>query len=105
MKRTYNGMDDLLSRTSRDIAATIPAVYSLDLNVIFFPQIGFLISIPLNPDTGRGDYEGGQGEHRWDRSFSSDTRIYYKDSRMHELDETLGDIYAAVCGMLSPYYE
>ncbi|KAL2043280.1 hypothetical protein N7G274_003586 [Stereocaulon virgatum] len=97
MKRTYNGMDDLLSRTSRDIAATIPAVYSLDLNVIFFPQIGFLISIALNPNTGRGDYEGGQGEHRWDRSFSSDTRIYYKDYRMHELDETLGDIYAAVC--------
>ncbi|KAL2059622.1 hypothetical protein ABVK25_000915 [Lepraria finkii] len=97
MKRTYDGVEDLLNRTSQDIAATIPAIYSLDLNVIFFPQIGFLISVPLNPGTGRGDYEGGPGEQSWDRMFSSDTRVYYKDSRMRELDETLGDIWAVIC--------
>ena len=105
MKRTYDGVEDLLNRTSQDIAATIPAIYSLDLNVIFFPQIGFLISVPLNPGTGRGDYEGGPGEQSWDRMFSSDTRVYYKDSRMRELDETLGDIWAVICGMLSLDYE
>ena len=101
MKRTYDGMEDLLNRTSQDIAATIPAVYSLDLNVIFFPQIGFLISIPLNPDTGRGDYEGGEREdQRWTRIFSTGNWVYYKDSRMKELDDTFGDIYSVICGML-----
>ena len=101
MKRTYDGIEDLLNRTSRKIAAAIPAVYSLNLNVIFFPQIGFLISIPMNPDTGRGDYEGSDLEgQRWDRIFSTATRVYFKDFRMRELDETLGDMYAVICGML-----
>lgn len=102
LKRTYDGIEDLLNRISQDIAATIPAVYDLNLNVIFFPQIGFLISIPLNQATGRGDYEGGDDEHqRWDRIFSTGTRIYYKDYRMRELDERLGDMYAIICGTLS----
>ena len=99
MKRTYDGLDDLLNKTSQDIVATIPVVYSLDLNVIFFPQIGFLISIHLNPDTGRGDYEGGEREdQRWTRIFSTVDRVYYKDSRMKELDDTFGDIYSVICG-------
>ena len=101
MKRTYDGMEDLLNKFSQDIAATIPAVYSLDLNVIFFPQIGFLISIPLNPDTGRGDYEGGEREdQRWTRIFSTGSWVYYKDFRMKELDDTFGDIYSVICGTL-----
>lgn len=99
MKRTYDGIEDLLDLTSREIAATIPRAYSLELNVIFFPQIGFLISIPKNPDTGRGDWEGGETEDQcWDRIFSTATRIYYKDFRMRELDERLGDMYAVICG-------
>ena len=99
-KRSYNGLEDLLNHTSHQIAATIPAVYKLDLNVIFFPQIGFLISIPNNPSTGRGDYEGGELEdQRWDRIFSTPLRIYYKDARMRALDEQFGDIYAEICGM------
>ncbi len=99
MKRTYDGIEDLLNLTSQEIAATIPKNYDLNLNVIFFPQIGFLISMPLNLSTGRSDWEGGEIEdQRWDRIFSTADRIYYKDFRMYELDETLGDMYAAICG-------
>ena len=99
MKRTYDGIEDLLNLMSREIAATIPKCYNLDLNVIFFPQIGFLISIPLNPSTGRGDWEGGDIKgQRWDRIFSTAERVYYKDLRMLELDERLGDMYAMICG-------
>ena len=101
MKRSYDGLEDLLSFTSRQIAATVPAVYELDLNVIFFPQIGFLISIPFNHTTGRGDYEGGEADDEcWDRVFSTSQRIYYKDIRMKALDNECGDIYAAICGMI-----
>ncbi len=100
MKRTYDGIEDLLNKTSRTIAADVPPEYSLDLNVIFFPQIGFLISMPINPHTGRVNYEGGAVEDRqWDRIFSTGSRVYYKDFRMRELDETLGDMYAIICGM------
>ena len=101
IKQTYNGVEDLLNRTSQSIAATIPPQYSLDLNVIFFPQIGFLISLPIDPESGNGNYEGGDtDEQRWDRIFSTSSRVYYKDYRMRELDDTLGDMYAIICGRL-----
>jgi len=102
LKRHYDGLEDLLNHTSREIASTVPAVYDLDLNVIFYPQIGFLIVIPNNPTTGRGDYEGGEAEdQRWDRIFSTALRVYYKDDRMRKLDEDVGDIYAVICGIVS----
>ncbi len=99
MKRHYDGLEDLLNHTSRDIASTVPAIYDLDLNVVFYPQIGFLIVITSNPATGRSDYEGGTAEdQRWDRIFSTGQKVYYKDNRMRTLDEDVGDIYAVICG-------
>lgn len=100
MKRTYDGIENLLNRISQEIVATIPVQYSLDLNVIFFPQIGFLISISMDPETGQASYEGGEAEEeRWERIFSTENRAYYKDQRMRELDNTFGDLYAVICGM------
>ena len=102
MKRAYDGIEDLLNQSSQTIAASIPAEYGLDLNVIFFPQIGFLISMPVNGATGRASYEGGDmPDQQWDRIFCTETRVYYKDFRMRELDDTLGDMYAVICGMPS----
>lgn len=100
MKHTYDGIEDLLNLTSQAIASTVPTQYSLDLNVIFFPQIGFLISMKRDPHSGQGNYEGSTAD-AWDRIFSTESRVYYKDFRMRELDETYGDMYAAICG--EPY--
>ena len=99
MKRTYDGIEDLLNKTSQSIAETVPHRYSLDLNVIFFPQIGFLISMPIVSETGRANYGGPEDGGGWDRIFSTRSRVYYKDYRMRELDETFGDMYAMICGM------
>ena len=99
MKRRYDGIEDLLNKTSQEIAAGIPTQYSLDLNVIFFPQIGFLISMPFDQISGRAEYEGGESvEEKWERIFSTAARVYYKDYHMHQLDETIGDMYAIICG-------
>ncbi|KAL8902299.1 MAG: hypothetical protein Q9192_000035 [Flavoplaca navasiana] len=97
MKQTYDGIEDLLNKTSQSIAETVPVQYSLDLNVIFFPQIGFLISMPIVSETGRANYEGPGDGGGWDRIFSTRSRVYYKDYRMRELDETFGDMYAMIC--------
>ena len=99
MKQTYDGIEDLLDHTSREIVATIPRNYSVDLNVIFFPQIGFLICVPVSPETGRAQYEGGGAEDmEWDLIFSTGISVYFKDFRMRELDHELGDMYAVICG-------
>lgn len=101
MKHTYEGIEDLLNLTSQVVASTIPEQYSLDLNVIFFPQIGFLISMKRAPEPGQGRYEGSTDDE-WDRIFSTESRVYYKDFRMRELDDTYGDMYAAICGKSIP---
>ena len=99
MKRTYDGLEDLLNRACREIADTIPRQHNLDINVVFFPQIGFLISMPIDLETGHANYEGGENEgDAWDRIFSTAESVYFKDSRMRELDETFGDMYAMICG-------
>ena len=100
LKRTYDGIDDLLSTTARTIETVIPHQIKLDLNVIFFPQIGFLITLPLDKATGRGIYEGEAEAEPWERMFTTDNRGYYKDFRMREMDETFGDMYASICGKL-----
>lgn len=99
MKQTYDGMEDLLSKVSRTISASIPPEYSLDLNVIFFPQIGFLITMPVNLEDSQTTYVGGEHKQRWDLIFSTAVRLYFKDNRMRELDSEIGDIYASICGL------
>ena len=71
MKRTYNGLDALLSQVARKLAENIPADLQEALNVLYFPQIGFLITVPLNRATGGGVYEGGI-ENPWERMFSTE---------------------------------
>ncbi|KAL8755038.1 MAG: hypothetical protein Q9184_004921 [Pyrenodesmia sp. 2 TL-2023] len=98
MKHTYDGLEDLLKKTSESIAETIPREFGLDLNVIFFPQIGFLISMPIDSQTGLPNYQGEDtGNGGWQRIFSTVLRVYFKDYRMRELDQTFGDIYAIIC--------
>lgn len=96
MKEIYDGMDDLLSRTAVIIARTIPSHLDINLNVIYFPQLGFHITMPLDLATGQVAYEGG--DEQWERMFTTENQAYYKDFRMREMDETLGDMYALICG-------
>ncbi len=96
-KRFYDGIGDLLSEVAREIAEMVPANLGHDLNVIYFPQIGFLIAMPMVPETGRSLWEGTE-ENVWEKMFSSDTVVYYKSSQMKEMDDHFGDIYGEICG-------
>lgn len=71
MKRTFDGLDALLSRVARKLSEKIPFDLHESLNVIYFPQIGFLTTVPLNQATGGGVYEGGI-ENPWERMFSTE---------------------------------
>ena len=48
MKRAYAGLDDLLSQVARDEIQKVPIEWRKTLNVVYFPQLGYLISLPLN---------------------------------------------------------
>ncbi|KAJ6076301.1 hypothetical protein N7499_008282 [Penicillium canescens] len=94
IKDRYDGLNSLLKHVALDIAATIPEVLDLDVNVIYFPQLGFNITIPLD-DHGVAAYSGADNE--WELMFITENRGYFKDYRMREMDETLGDIYGLIC--------
>jgi DNA mismatch repair protein MSH5 len=95
IKDSYDGLDSLLKRVAIEIASTIPASFDIDVNVIYFPQLGFNIAIPLT-DRGEAAYEGDG----WELIFITENRAYFKDFRMREMDEKLGDIYGLICGMI-----
>ncbi|KUL91366.1 hypothetical protein ZTR_01674 [Talaromyces verruculosus] len=94
LKDRYSGLDGLLKQVAIDVASTIPENLQIEVNVIYFPQLGFNIAIPFD-DTGRAAYTGSGGT--WEQLFTTENRAYFKDERMRELDEKLGDIYGLVC--------
>ena len=100
MKRTYNGLDSLLTRVATQLQSELPEWASQYIeNCIFYPQIGFLTVVTLNIETGEGKYEGeGLENDKWEKMFTSNDMGYYKNNRMKELDGYFGDIYGIICG-------
>lgn len=98
MKDSYDGLNSLLKQVAIEIATTIPEHFDIDVNVIYFPQLGFNIAIPLN-DRGEAAFNGSEEE--WELIFVTENRAYFKDFRMRQLDENLGDIYGLICGKYS----
>lgn len=102
IKNRYDGMGDLLSRTAVAIARTLPNHVDVDLNVIYIPQLGYHITMPLDPNTRQPVYEGDPddpaGGGRWERMFTTENQVYLKDTRMREMDERLGDLWNMICG-------
>jgi len=96
IKDVYDAMENLLSKAAVDIAGTLPADIGSNLNVIYFPQLGYHITMPINAETGQPIYDGG--DMPWERMFTTEKQVYFKDDRMHEMDEQLGDLWAMMCG-------
>jgi len=95
MKDRYDGLSSLLKHVAIEVAKTIPEDLDIDVNVIYFPQLGFNIAVPLN-ERGEATYNGSNED--WELMFITENRAYFKDFRMREMDEILGDIYGLICG-------
>ncbi|KAF3480173.1 mismatch repair protein 5 [Arthroderma uncinatum] len=94
LKETYSGMDNLLNQVAVNIAASLPEGINKEINVVYFPQLGFNIAIPFDE---RGIPVYGSKDENWTQVFNTENRAYFKDSRMREMDEKLGDIYGLIC--------
>ncbi|RKF63192.1 MutS protein-like protein 5 [Erysiphe neolycopersici] len=99
IKRTYDGMDNLLTQVANQLSISVPEWASQYIeNCIFFPQLGFLTVVPLDPGTGNGKYEGeGIPNDFWERMFVSNDMGYYKNRCMREMDAYFGDLYGKIC--------
>lgn len=95
IRRTYDGMDDLLSRAADHIAQVVTADLVGSINVVYFPQIGFLISVVKEEAGDPTTYPGPPGDP-WEKMFGSPTHAYYKNANTTELDQQYGDIYGRI---------
>ncbi|PBK97772.1 hypothetical protein ARMGADRAFT_1044451 [Armillaria gallica] len=46
-KLVYYGIDSVLSKVAQQMSQLVPANYAPSLNIVYFPQLGFLVCIPM----------------------------------------------------------
>jgi DNA mismatch repair protein MSH5 len=100
LKREYIGLPELLSEVSSAISREVPewAARYID-GCTFWPKLGFLITVPIDPISGESRYEGqGLAEGPWQQQFVANGMVYYKNQHMTELDECKGDMYGRILG-------
>ncbi|KAF9585639.1 MutS protein msh5 [Lunasporangiospora selenospora] len=91
MRHTYHGLDSFLSEIAKEISQTIPFDFTPLINVIYFPQLGYLITVPMNPNWKTENDFHLEG---LSYQFSTETTVYYKNKAMR--DEHLGDIHGLI---------
>ncbi|KAM0563807.1 hypothetical protein ACHAPJ_000013 [Fusarium lateritium] len=98
LKRRYDGMDSFLTEVVNHINRELPEwARKYVRSCIFLPQIGFLTVVEPSPVTGNGQYEGeGTADGAWEKLFTADGAVCYKNSYMKELDEEYGDMYCQI---------
>ena len=101
MKQRYDGTESMLTHIATEITNELPEwARQYIQNCIFFPQLGFLTVVPIDPETGKGYYEGeGVDNDIWGKMFVSNDMGYYKNNRMKEMDLQFGDVWGQICGM------
>ncbi|KAI8085171.1 DNA mismatch repair protein MutS [Halteromyces radiatus] len=93
LREKYNCLDDYLLQVAQDIAIGLPNDIGNVLNVVYFPQLGYLVTFPCSVYTRYVDHSCLNG---FDLQFSTGDNYYYKNNRMRNMDEHLGDMYGMI---------
>lgn len=90
LRERYHNLPDFLSNIVKRIADRVSSPIISTINVVYFPQLGFLVTIPL--DNGR-EAEDIQ-EPGFELQFATEKVAYFKEESTRTLDEEIGDVYA-----------
>jgi DNA mismatch repair protein MSH5 len=71
MKRVFSGLPELLNQVARKLSEKIPSNLRGSLNAVYFPQIGFLVTVPMIYATGAAVFDGSF-QDPWERMFSTE---------------------------------
>ncbi|GAA5820731.1 hypothetical protein JCM3770_005267 [Rhodotorula araucariae] len=89
LRRTYDGLPSFLSSVAKEVACELPHQLAEELSVVYFPQLGYLITIAYEPDvTDAGKY----GSIGWDFQFVTEQQAYFKNDKCRDLDRHIGDV-------------
>ena len=95
VKDAYDSMDEMLSQTAIETVPELPQGMPVpSLSVVYIPQLGFHITMPLEEAT---DLAARGPNDDWERMFVTDTHAYFKNNRMRTMDQELGDLWAIIC--------
>ena len=50
-KRVYGGLEDFLSQVASMICQDIPALAQANISVVYWPQIGYLVCVPIGHES------------------------------------------------------
>ncbi|KAK0221916.1 DNA mismatch repair protein MutS [Armillaria fumosa] len=93
-KLVYYGIDSVLSKVAQQMSQLVPADYAPSLNIVYFPQLGFLVCIPMlkewQTEAGITVIDG------WSFQFSSESHVYFKSQEMHDMDAHIGDLHSLI---------
>ncbi|KAH6615072.1 muts domain V-domain-containing protein [Boeremia exigua] len=95
MKRTLDGLESILDKVASKLSEGTTADLRASLNVIYFPQIGFLVIVPQDPTTGAAVYNGTI-DNPWELMFSAEGQVYFKTAEVREMDTHFGDVYGII---------
>jgi DNA mismatch repair protein MSH5 len=71
IKKEWHGLGDLLDRVRIAMEPRVPSNFGDTLNVLYFPQIGFLIAVGKLSGTV-SDSEQAESLEGWERAFSTE---------------------------------
>ncbi|KAI8889964.1 hypothetical protein K501DRAFT_313117 [Backusella circina FSU 941] len=93
LREKYKQLDDYLLKVAHGISKELPIKYGATLNVVYFPQLGYLVTLP-RIHSENAAIEG------FELQFVTQENYYYKNSKTTdekiELDSTIGDIYGMI---------
>lgn len=93
-------MGSFLTEVVNSISRVVPEWAAQYIrSCIYIPQLGFLTVVEADSESRRGKYEGeGLDDDEWERMFTVDGTVCYKNSFMKELDDQYGDMYCEIGG-------
>lgn len=126
LKTNYLNLDHTLSLVTQNLYLNEINLFQ-DLNVIYYPQLGFLITVPFNTkilnyfnlhqndnkNNDQDSHEENESDEYLDEDekelmnnenirelkyqFCTKNNIYFKNDKMMELDDSIGDIHSIIC--------
>ncbi len=85
LRMRYNTLEEVLHEMANDLGCIFQQIPQGVLNVVYIPQLGYLISVDTN--------HVSQVPHEWVEVFQTATTGYYKEGSMEKMDDEYGDLY------------
>lgn len=95
IRKTYDNIEPLLASVAEKIIDSGYG-FSEPLNVIYFPQLGYLIVISTK-DVNIVETNFQSTDNQWSLIFSTETHNYYKNKDMRDMDLEYGDLFGIIC--------